>query len=186
MTNDNNDPTPEEQELFDALKAGAVAKMNNAGELVGYISHDDLDAETRECIRIARKSQQMFAGRVSYKPTTPEELAFQKEQRQHHATCPSCIECRGDSAIMDADWWATEADHDPAPYPDGTRRSPEQASAEIYTEAADDFEEAAKIREARGEQDEAAELRRKVTVSRQLAALVRQKGLDVTDEGGEG
>jgi hypothetical protein len=64
---------------------------------------------------------------------------------------------------MDAEWWAEEADHDPAPYSDGTRRSPAQAAAEIRAEAADDFERAAKIREARGQQVEAAELRLRAT-----------------------
>jgi hypothetical protein len=172
--NHHDDLTPQEQELFEMLKAGAVMKVNEETGESEPMAFDDVPVEWRECIRISRKSTAMFAGRASYKPTTPEELAFQVEQRQHRANCPSCIESGADSAIMDADWWAMDADHDPAPYPDGTRRSPEQAAVEIYTEAADDFERAASIREARGQQDEAAELRRRASVARQLAALVRQ------------
>jgi hypothetical protein len=116
------------------------------------MAHDDLDAEWRECIRISRKSKKMFAGRASYIPTTPEELAFKKEEAQHYDTCPSCIETEAESCLMDAAWWREEADHDPAPYPDGTRRSPEQAAAELEADAAELFAEAARIRAERGEQ----------------------------------
>jgi hypothetical protein len=70
--------------------AGAVMRVNEATGEAEPMAHDDLDAETRECIRISRKSKQMFAGRASYLPTTPEELAFQEEKRQHHATCLIC------------------------------------------------------------------------------------------------
>jgi hypothetical protein len=191
--NHHDDLTPQEQELFEMLKAGAVMKVNIETGESEPMAHDDLDAEWRECIRIERKSEAMFAGRASYKPTTPEELAFEKEQAEHYADCPSCIESGADSALMDADWWATKADHDPAPYPDGTRRSPGQAAVEIYTEAAEDFERAASIRETRGQQDETAELRRRASVARQLAALVRealangqQQPHAHYDEGGEG
>src|SRR4030095_1858181 len=144
MTDRNDDLSPEQQDIFDALKAGAVAKMNNDGELVGYYSHDDLPADMRECIRVARAYERALK-QVPHVPgmpgvrdmSIPEAQAIEPirdEYYKHKNTCPSCIESRGDNALMDADWWATEADHDPAPYPDGTRRSPEQASAEIYDE----------------------------------------------------
>jgi hypothetical protein len=137
-------------ELIEAMKRGAVVFVNESTGETKIVAHDDLPPDMRECIRISRKSTQMFAGRASYIPTTPDELAFQEEQRQHYATCPSCMESEADSCLMDAAGWREEADHDPAPYPDGTRRTPEQCAAELEAEAAELRATAAKIRAERG------------------------------------
>ena len=80
----------------------------------------------------------------------PEARAIMDEYVNHRATCPSCLESEADSCLMDATWWREEADRDPAPYPNGTRRTPEQAAAELEAEAAGLRLEAAKIRDARG------------------------------------
>jgi hypothetical protein len=138
-----------ELELCEAMKRGAVVFVNKSTGETKILAHDDLPFDVRECIRISRKSTQMFAGRASYIPTTPDELAFQEEERQHHATCPSCMESAAEYHLMDAAWWRDEADRDPAPYPDGTRRTPEQCAAELEAEAAELRAEAAKIRAAR-------------------------------------
>jgi hypothetical protein len=68
---------------------------------------------------------------------------------EHRQTCPDCIENDAENTLRDAMWWRYEADEDPAPYPDGTYRSPEQAAQEIEAEAIELRLRAAKIREAR-------------------------------------
>jgi hypothetical protein len=80
-------------ELLKAMKRGAVVFVNESTGETKIVAHGGLPP-MRECIRISRKSTQMFAGRASYIPTTPDELAFQEEERQHYATCPSCMSLR--------------------------------------------------------------------------------------------
>jgi hypothetical protein len=76
-------------------------------------------------------------------------LASLKHDWEHQSNCPSCLDNCAENTLMDAAWWREEADRDPAPYPDGTRRTPEQCAAELEAEAAELRAKAAKIRAAR-------------------------------------
>jgi hypothetical protein len=119
------------------------------------ITQDDMDPSTRECFH-----------------SSPGD--------EHRATCPDCLESDAENTLVHARLWreAEEGD-EPAPYPDGTPRSREQAAAELEAEAAADFERAARFREARGQHEWAAE-------ARQRAAQARRGEYPQHDEGGEG
>ena len=82
-------------------------------------------------------------------------LASRKHDQVHKRACPDCLEDEASSTLMDAAWWREEADHDPAPYPDGTRRTPEQCAAELEAEAAVLLRRAAVIRAERGRESAA-------------------------------
>ena len=58
---------------------------------------------------------------------------------KHRGSCPDCIEDEAENTLRAAS--------DPAPYPDGTRCTPEQAAVELEAEAAELRLRAAKIRE---------------------------------------
>jgi len=70
---------PQERELVQILRDGAIAQATEAG-IVTIISVDDLPPEVRECIRAARAR----------------DLAHEQE-------CPSCLELEADRMLMDAD-----------------------------------------------------------------------------------
>jgi hypothetical protein len=147
-----------EQELLDALKAGAVIFVNQTTGELKVVAHDDLPPDARECIRVSRALK-----RIPYKPdlpgaldmSTPEAKAIMDEYVGHRSNCPDCIEADADSTLRDAAWWREEADHDPAPYPDGTRRTPVQCAVELEAEAAELRAKAAKIRAERGRESAA-------------------------------
>ena len=144
-------------ELFEAMKHGAVVFVNESTGESKIVAHDDLPPDMRECIRVARALK-----RIPYRPgepgvydtSTPEARAIMDEYHEHRDTCPDCIDADADNTLMDAAWWREEADHDPAPYPDGTRRTPKQCAAELEAEAAELRAKAAKIRADRMTEDE--------------------------------
>ena len=138
-----------EQELMEALKAGAVVFVNETTGEHKVVAHDDLPADMRECIRVSRAVDRIPRRNAVLDMSTPEARAIWNEYVDHKDTCPSCIEADADSTLMDAAWWREEADHDPAPYPDGTRRTPEQCATELEAEAAELRAKAAKLRAAR-------------------------------------
>jgi hypothetical protein len=82
-------------------------------------------------------------------------LASRKHDQEHMRACPDCLEDEASDTLMDAAWWREEADHDPAPYPDGTRRTPEQCAAELEAEAEQLRLKAAKLRAERGRESAA-------------------------------
>lgn len=102
------------------------------------ITQDDMPPSVRTCFR----ASDIF----SAKAPTAEDEAW---AREHWNACPECMEDDAENTLRDAMWWRYEADEDPAPYPDGTYRSPEQAAQEIEAEAIELRLRAAKIREAR-------------------------------------
>lgn len=144
----DQDLTPEEQELFEALKRGAVVFVNTTTGETEIRAHDDLPPDMRECIRINRATKRIPCVGGVYQKTSESE-AIWNARAEHRAECPSCLETDAYSTLMDATWWREEADHDPAPYPDGTRRTPEQAAVELEAEAGELRLRAAKIREGR-------------------------------------
>src|SRR5262245_9948956 len=86
---------------------------------------------------------------------------------EHRETCPDCLESDAENTLMDSRAWRTAQPGDePAPYPDGTPRTREQAAAELEAEAAADFEKAATFREARGQHEWAAEARARAVDAR--------------------
>jgi hypothetical protein len=144
------------QELLEPLKAGAVIFVNQTTGELKVVAQDDLPPDMRECIRVSRAVDRIPRNNKGMLDTsTSEAQAILKENRQHRAKCPDCIEADADSTLMDAMWWREEADHDPTPYQDGTRRTPEQCAAELEAEAAELRAEAAKIRAERGRESAA-------------------------------
>src|SRR4029453_11684761 len=100
------------------------------------------------------------AGNSSPPMTCPRQcerafLASRKHDQEHMRACPDCLEDEASDTLMDAAGWREEADHAPAPYPDGTRCTPEQCAAELEAEAAELRAEAAKIRAERGRESAA-------------------------------
>jgi hypothetical protein len=134
MTHDN-DLTPEEQELFEALKAGAVMRVNEETGESAPMAHDDLPADMRECIRINRAATTCPTDGRGVYIKSPEASALFEARAVHRATCPMCLDADADSTLMDAESWREEGN--------------EVTAAELDTEAAELRLRAAKLRAER-------------------------------------
>jgi hypothetical protein len=101
--------TMTEQELLEALKAGAVILVNQITGEHRVAAHDDLPADMRECIRVSRAVERIPRNNMGVLDTsTSEAQAILKEERQHRAKCPDCIEADADATLMDAESWREE------------------------------------------------------------------------------
>jgi hypothetical protein len=98
-----------EQELLEALKAGAVILVNKTTGEHKVAAHDDLPPDMRECIRVSRTVDRIPRNNMGVLDTsTSEAQTILTEQRQHRAKCPDCIEALADSILMDAKSWREE------------------------------------------------------------------------------
>jgi hypothetical protein len=105
MKSDNN-LTPQEQELFDALKAGAVILVDQITGEHKVAAHDDLPPDMRACIRVSRALKQIpYKADLPgvYDTSTPQARAIMDEYVERRSSCPDCIEAAADSTLMDAE-----------------------------------------------------------------------------------
>ena len=134
MKSDNN-LTPQDQELFDALKAGAVILVNEITGEYEAMAHDDLPLELRECIRVSRAVTRIPRVGAVLDKSTPEARAIMDEYVEHRASCPDCIETDANSTLMDAESWREEGN--------------KVIAAQLEADAAELLLKAARIRAAR-------------------------------------
>ena len=99
----DNHLTPQEQELFEALKAGAVIRANEITGECEVMAHDDLPLHIRECIRVSRAVERIPRVGAVLDMSTAEAHADMEAYTTHYAECPYCIEADVDSMLIDAE-----------------------------------------------------------------------------------